>query len=167
MSAKLKNLTDLLEHELQDLYSAENQIAEALPKMAKAATNSKLKKAFEDHLKQTKTQIERLEKVGKNLEMKIDGEVCKGMKGLIKEGEDMIEQKAEKAVHDAGLIAAGQRVEHYEMAGYGTVLNYMKTLKLKDSADLMAKTLEEEKQTDEKLSKLAEEINKEAMDSSK
>jgi ferritin-like metal-binding protein YciE len=96
MSAKLKNLKDLLEHELQDLYSAENQLAEALPKMAKAAKNSKLKKAFEDHLKQTKTQIERLEKVAKDLDFKIEGEVCKGMKGLIKEGEDMIDQKQQK-----------------------------------------------------------------------
>lgn len=167
MPTKLKNLTDLLEHELQDLYSAENQITEALPKMAKSATNAKLKKAFEDQLKQTKTQIERLEKVGKDLDMKVDGPICKGMKGLIKEGEDMIEKKADKAVHDAGLITAAQRVEHYEMAGYGTVLAYMKALDLKDAADLLAKTLEEEKQTDEKLSKLAEEINKEAIKNSK
>ncbi|MDY0025623.1 MAG: ferritin-like domain-containing protein [Lentimicrobium sp.] len=164
MSAKLKNLKDLLEHELQDLYSAENQLAEALPKMAKAAKNSKLKKAFEDHLKQTKTQIERLEKVAKDLDFKIEGEVCKGMKGLIKEGEDMIDQKAAEAVHDAGLIAAAQRIEHYEIAGYGTVLSYMKTLDLKDAAKTLAKSFDEEKQTDEKLSKLAEEINKEAME---
>jgi ferritin-like metal-binding protein YciE len=163
MSGKLKNLKDLLEHELKDLYSAENQITEALPKMAKAAQNPKLKKAFEEHLKETQNQIKRLQQVASEIGIDIKGEECKAMKGLIKEGEDMMKEKAEETVRDAGLIASAQRVEHYEIAGYGTVVNYLQMLDFQDAADLLAETLDEEKEADEKLTAIAEEVNAEAM----
>lgn len=163
MAEKLKDLKDLLEHELKDLYSAENQITKALPKLAKAAKSKKLKDAFELHLEQTKKQIERLTKVAKDIDVDIKGEECDAMKGLVKEGEEMIKQNAEDAVHDAGLIASAQRVEHYEIAGYGTVVRYLQMLNHKDAAKLLSETLKEEKETDKKLSQLAEEINAEAM----
>lgn len=163
MAEKLKDLKDLLEHELKDLYSAENQISKALPKLAKSAKSKKLKDAFELHLEQTKNQIERLKQVAKDIDVDIKGEECDAMKGLVKEGEDMIKQKAEDAVHDAGLIASAQRVEHYEIAGYGTVVRYLQMLNLKDAAKLLTETLKEEKETDKKLSQIAEEINAEAL----
>lgn len=163
MANKLNDLKDLLEHELKDLYSAENQISKALPKLAKSAKSKKLRDAFEMHLEQTRTQIERLEKVASNLKLDIKGEECDAMKGLVKEGEEMMKEKASDSVHDAGLIASAQRVEHYEMAGYGTVVRYLQMLNEKDSAKLLTETLNEEKETDKKLTKLAEEINAEAM----
>ena len=163
MAGKLKDLKDLLEHEMKDLYSAENQLSKALPKLAKSAKNSKLRTAFENHLKQTATQIERLEKVAKQLKVDLKGEECKAMKGLVKEGEDMMKENATDAVHDAGLIASAQRVEHYEMAGYGTVVLYLQMLNEKDAAKLLTETLNEEKETDKKLTKLAEEINADAL----
>jgi len=161
--SKLKNLKDLLEHELQDLYSAEKQLAEALPKMAKSAKSTALKAAFESHLKQTETQIERLEKVASEIDVDIEGEECKAMKGLIKEGSDMMKENAEDDVRDAGLIAAAQRVEHYEMAGYGTVVRYLQMMKMTNAAKILSKTLDEEKQTDLKLTEIAEKINVDAM----
>lgn|SRR5690554_5290509 len=163
MAGKLKDLKDLLEHELKDLYSAENQLSKALPKLAKAAKNKKLRDAFEQHLEVTKKQIERLEKISKDEKINLKGEECEAMKGLVKEGEEMIKEKAEDAVNDAGLIASAQRVEHYEIAGYGTVVRYLQMLNMKDAAKLMKETLKEEKETDKKLSQLAEEINAEAM----
>ncbi|MEL7587917.1 MAG: ferritin-like domain-containing protein [Prolixibacteraceae bacterium] len=163
MSGKLEDLKDLLEHELQDLYSAEHQLAEALPKMAKSAKSTTLKSAFESHLKQTQTQIGRLEKVAAEIKVDLKGEECKAMKGLIKEGSDMMKEKADDAVHDAGLIAAAQRVEHYEIAGYGTVVRYLQMLKMDKAAKALSQTLEEEKQTDLKLSEVAEKINAAAM----
>ena len=163
MANKLNDLKDLLEHELKDLYSAENQVSNALPKMAKSAKNKKLRTAFEQHLEQTKNQIKRLEQVAKDIKVDIKGEECKAMKGLVKEGEDMMKEDAADSVLDAGLIASAQRVEHYEIAGYGTVVRYLEMLNLKDAAKLMEETLKEEKETDKKLSKIAEEINAEAI----
>lgn len=163
MATKLNDLRDLLQHELKDLYSAEHQLTKALPKMAKAAKNQKLQSAFEEHLRQTENQIRRLEQVSSELDFDLKGEECEAMKGLVKEGEEMIKQKAVDAVHDAGLIAAAQRVEHYEMAGYGTVIRYLQLLKHDKAAKLMSETLKEEKETDSKLNKMAEEINAEAM----
>jgi ferritin-like metal-binding protein YciE len=163
MSGKLKNLKDLLEHELKDMFSAENQLTDALPKMARAAKNQRLKKAFEDHLEETKNQIKRLQQVASDIGVDIKGQECKAMKGLIKEGEDMIKERAEEAVHDAGLIASAQRVEHYEIAGYGTVVNYLQMLKFYEAADLLSETLDEEREADKKLTVIAEEINTKAM----
>ncbi len=163
MTSKLNDLKDLLQHELKDLYSAENQLTEALPKMAKAANNSKLKNAFESHLDQTRNQIKRLEKISSDLKVDIKGGTCEAMKGLVKEGEQMIKAKADGDVHDAGLIAAAQRVEHYEIAGYGTAVRYLQMLRMDDAAKLLSETLDEEKETDVKLTKIAEEINVEAM----
>ncbi len=163
MAHKLSDLKDLLEHELKDLYSAEKQLTEALPKMAEAANSSKLKDAYKSHLEETKNQIKRLEQVSADLNINLKGEECEAMKGLVKEGEQMIKKKADNSVHDAGLIAAAQRVEHYEMAGYGTVIRYLKMLGSNDAANLLVETLKEEKEADEKLTKIADEINVEAM----
>lgn len=163
MANKLNDLKDLLQYELKDLYSAENQLSKALPKMAKSAKNEKLRTAFEHHLEETKNQIKRLEQVSKDIKVDIKGEDCEAMKGLVKEGEEMMKEDAKDAVHDAGLIASAQRVEHYEIAGYGTVVRYLEMLNMKDAAKLMEETLKEEKETDKKLTKLAEEINAEAM----
>lgn len=160
---KLKSLEDLLHHELKDLYSAENQLVKALPKMAKAATNEELKAGFEEHLEQTKEHVARLEEIGKLLDIKLTGHTCKAMKGLIEEGSELIEEDAEDAVRDAGLIGAAQRVEHYEIAGYGTAASIAKTLGHDDVAEILNETLEEEKETDEKLTTLAESsVNAEA-----
>ena len=159
MSKKLKNLKDLLEHELQDLYSAEMQLTKALPKMADAAKSEKLKTAFKSHLEETKNQVNRLEQVANEIGIDLNGEECKAMKGLVKEGQEMIKEKAEESVHDAGLIASAQRVEHYEIAGYGTVLSYLEMLKFDKAKDLLGETLKEEKAANEKLTKIAEEIN--------
>jgi len=163
MANKLNDLKDLLEHELKDLYSAENQVSKALPQMAKTAKNKKLRTAFEQHLEQTKGQLRRLEQVAKDIKVDLKGEECKAMKGLVKEGEDMMKEDGADAVLDAGLIASAQRVEHYEIAGYGTVVRYLEMLNMNDAAKLMEQTLKEEKETDKKLSQIAEEINAEAM----
>jgi ferritin-like metal-binding protein YciE len=163
MANKLNDLKDLLEHELKDLYSAEHQVSKALPKMAKTAKNKKLRTAFEQHLEQTKEQLKRLEQVAKELKFDLKGEECEAMKGLVKEGEEMMKEDGKDAVLDAGIIASAQRVEHYEIAGYGTVVRYLEMLNMKDSAKLMEETLKEEKETDKKLSQIAEEVNAEAM----
>jgi ferritin-like metal-binding protein YciE len=161
---KLRTLEDVLHHELRDLYSAEKQITQALPKMAEAATDAKLKAAFKDHLEMTKTHLERLEQLGRQLGVTLTGETCEGMKGLIKEGEELIEDAPAGEARDAALIAAAQRVEHYEMAGYGCARTYARTLGHGEAADLLQTTLDEEGATDEKLTKLAESrINEEAM----
>jgi len=153
---KLKSLENLFIHELRDIYSAETQLIKALPKMAEAATNAELKAGFEAHLKQTETHLSRLEKIFKGLNKSPNGDTCEGMKGLIKEGAKMIEEDAEDAVRDAGLISAAQRVEHYEIAAYGTVISFAETLGHEDACDILAQTLDEEEATDEKLSALAE-----------
>ena len=153
---KLNSLEDLLHHELKDLFSAENQLVKALPKMAKAATNEELKAGFEEHLEQTKGHVERLNKIAEQLGIKLTGHKCKAMEGLIEEGAELIDEDAEDSVRDAGLIGAAQRVEHYEMAGYGTAIALAGHLGHEDAASLLHETLEEERQTDEKLTALAE-----------
>ncbi len=156
----LDSLQALYTEELQDLYNAENQLVEALPKMAVAATSSNLRKAFEDHLKQTEGHVRRLEKVLEALEEKPGGKICKAMKGLVAEAQELLKEEADDAVRDAGLIACAQRVEHYEMAGYGCVRTYAKLLGFADQSRELQKTLDEEGEADHKLTKLAEtEIN--------
>ena len=160
---KLDSLEKLYVEQLKDLYSAESQLVQALPKMAKAASSSNLRQAFQMHLDQTKEHVNRLEQIFENMEYKPTGNKCKGMEGLIEEGEEMIENEAEKEVRDAGLIAAAQRVEHYEIAGYGTVRTYAEMLNRNQDVQLLQQTLDEEYKTDEKLTTLAEsEINVEA-----
>jgi ferritin-like metal-binding protein YciE len=149
--------------ELKDLYNAENQLIKALPKMAKAATSPDLKAGFEEHLKQTQEQVARLEKIFDGLGQSPKGKHCNGMEGLIKEGGEIIEEGPEPEELNAGLIAAAQRVEHYEMAGYGCVRTYAKLLGENDAAALLEQTLKEEKETDANLTKLAGTINVEAM----
>ncbi|WP_299699637.1 ferritin-like domain-containing protein [uncultured Pontibacter sp.] len=153
---KLNNLNDLFIHELKDIYNAEKQITKALPKMAKEASAPQLKKAFEMHLSETEKQIERLEQVFKSIGMKPSGEKCKAMEGIIKEAQDMMSENADSDVMDAALIASAQRVEHYEIAGYGTLCTYAKQLGHKEALQLLHTTLEEEKATDLKLTDLAE-----------
>ncbi len=153
---KLETLRDLLIEEVADIYDAEHQIIEALPKMKKAAHSDKLKQSFQEHLDVTREQVSRLEQVFEMLGEKPHRKSCKAMKGLIKEGEEMIEEDADRDVKDAGLIAAAQRVEHYEIAAYGTAMAYAKQIGLDDAIKLMSRTLDEEKQTDQKLSQLAE-----------
>jgi len=161
---KLESLKDLYMEQLKDLYSAETQLVDALPKMAEAATSPDLKKGFKDHLKQTEEHVTRLEKIFKDLGVSGTGETCEGMKGLIKEGGEMAKMKGEDAARDAGLIAAAQRVEHYEIAVYGTVRTYAELLGYDKHVTLLEKTLNEEQETDEKLTDLAEShINQEAM----
>ncbi|RIJ41687.1 YciE/YciF ferroxidase family protein [Pontibacter oryzae] len=154
---KLSNLNDLLVHELKDIYNAEQQITKALPKMMKACSSDKLKQAFEMHLNETKDQIQRLEQVFEMIGEKPSGEKCKAMEGIIRECDEMMSEKADSSVMDAALIACAQRVEHYEIAAYGTVCTYAKQLKLNDVADQLGITLEEEKNTDQKLTAIAEE----------
>lgn len=160
---KLKTLEDLFLHELKDLYSAENQLVKALPKMAKAATNEELKAGFEEHLEQTKGHVDRLEQIAEQLGVKLGGHKCKAMEGLVEEGAELIDEDAEDVIRDAGLIGAAQRVEHYEMAGYGTAIALATGLGHEDAVELLQQTLEEEKETDAKLTELAEStINVEA-----
>jgi ferritin-like metal-binding protein YciE len=156
-------LKELYIDELRDIYNAENQLTKALPKMAKAATSDDLRAGFEGHLEQTKGHVERLERIFKELGEKPTGKKCKGMEGLVKEGEEMIkEEELEGEALDAGLISAAQRVEHYEIAAYGCVRTYAKLLGQDDAAELLEQTLGEEKETDQKLTMLAENINVEA-----
>jgi ferritin-like metal-binding protein YciE len=155
MSEKLKNLKDLLKLELKDLYSAEEQLLKALPKMADKATSEKLRTAFEDHLEETEMQRERLEQVAKAMNFDISGETCKAMKGLIEEGKEIMKEDAEDEVMDQALIAAAQKVEHYEIASYGTVVHYAEVLGLTKVYDILSETLEEEKKADKKLNKIA------------
>jgi ferritin-like metal-binding protein YciE len=160
----MKKLEDLFEHQLKDLYNAENQLIKALPKMAKAANDAELKKAFEKHLEETETHKQRLEEVCEELDIKPTREVCKAMKGLLEEAQGMIDEKAEKEVKDAGLIAEAQRVEHYEISAYGTVVRYAKELGHTKIAAKLKKTLDEEYKTDDALTALAEKrLNKKAM----
>ena len=159
---KLETLKDLYIHELKDLYSAENQIIKALPKMAKAASHPKLAEGFRKHLAETREHAARLEKILKSHGETTRGPKCKGMEGVIKEGQEMIEEDADEDVRDAGLITAAQRVEHYEMAGYGTARTYANLLGDKASARILQKTLDEEGATDKKLTQLAEKINVDA-----
>ncbi len=156
---KMATLEDLFVSELKDLYSAENQLLKALPKMAKAANSKALQNGFQKHLKQTEGHVARLKKVFDELGVSPGGKKCKAMEGLIKEGEETVEEDAAPDVRDAALIAAAQRVEHYEMAGYGCVRTYAKLLDHKKAATLLQQTLNEEGDTDKALTKLAERIN--------
>ncbi len=158
--ASLKTLDDLFLHELKDLYSAEHQLISALPKMAKASNSEKLRHGFEDHLEQTREHAKRLEQILDSLGKPHRGTKCKAMEGLIEEGKEMIEEKADPEIRDAGLIACAQRVEHYEIAGYGTARTLARLLGNVEAEKLLQQTLNEEKQTDEKLTELAEsEVN--------
>lgn len=152
----MKNLEELFEHQLQDLYSAEDQLTKALPKMVKNAADAKLKKAFEDHLEETKEHKKRLEEICKELKIDPDKETCKAMKGLIKEAEGFMEEVKDNDVKNAGMIAEAQRVEHYEISGYGTAVRYAKELGHKEIAIKLQKTLDEEYNADKTLNDLAE-----------
>jgi len=160
-----KNLKELFHDTLKDIYFAEKKIVSALPKMAKASTSEELRTAFEKHLGQTKEHAARLERIFKALGENPKGKHCKGMEGLIEEGSEMIDEAPEPEELDAGLISAAQRVEHYEMAGYGCVTTYAKLLGENDAMSLLRQTLEEEKTTDKKLTELANTINLEAAES--
>ena len=153
---RLDTLRDLYVDELKDLYSAERQLIAALPKMAKAATAPELQAAFTEHLEQTKGQVERLKTIGEKLGKRLTGKKCAAMEGLVKEGQDLMEEEADPEVMDAALIAAAQRVEHYEIAGYGCVRTYAQLLGETEAAELLQTTLDEEGDTDKKLTKLAE-----------
>lgn len=160
---KLHSLCDLFVDGLKDLYSAENQIIKALPKMAKACSSPELRQGFEEHLEQTRGHVERLEEIFTELDVSPRGKKCAAMEGLIEEGKELMEQDIEGAVMDAGLIAAAQRVEHYEMAGYGCVRTWAEQLGHHRAAELLQQTLEEEKATDQKLTQVAEQmVNAEA-----
>lgn len=152
---ELQNLQDLYIEQLQDLYNAEKQLTEALPKMAKAASNTQLKEAFQNHLQETKGHIERLENLFGKLDKSPSGKKCEGMEGLIEEGEEMVEARGNDDARDAALIASAQRVEHYEIAGYGTVVAYARTLRRSEEVNILEETLEEEKDADELLNDIA------------
>jgi ferritin-like metal-binding protein YciE len=158
MAERDNPLAELLVDELKDLYSAEKQITKALPRMAKATKNPELRKAFERHLQETMVQIERLESIGQTLDVKLTGKKCSGMEGLIEEGKEIMEEDLEGSALDAGLIGAAQKVEHYEIAGYGTARAHANLLGLSKVAKLLQKTLDEEGATDQKLTMLAERI---------
>ncbi|MFN0051996.1 MAG: ferritin-like domain-containing protein [Planctomycetales bacterium] len=155
---KLETLHDLYVEELKDLYSAEHQLLKALPKMAKAASDPNLAKAFTSHLAETEEQVERLEKIFEKLEVSPKGKACKAMQGLLEEGKEVMAEDADPTVMDAALIAAAQRVEHYEMAGYGCVRTFARLLGYEKAADLLQATLDEEGAADKKLTELAETV---------
>jgi ferritin-like metal-binding protein YciE len=160
---KLHSLHDLYVEELKDLFSAENQLLKALPKMARAATAPELQNAFQEHLEQTKEHAHRLERIFQKMNISGKGKKCKAMEGLLEEGKEMMEEKAEPAVKDAALIAAAQRVEHYEMAGYGCARTFAKILGEHEAAELLQQTLDEESAADKKLTEVAEStVNAEA-----
>jgi ferritin-like metal-binding protein YciE len=152
---KLESLHDLYVDELKDLYSAETQLIKALPKLAKAANAPELRNAFEEHLEQTRMHAQRLEDIFGELEAKPKGKKCVGMEGLIEEGKELLEQEAEEEVRDAGLIGAAQKVEHYEIAGYGTARTHAEQLGYNNAAELLQQTLDEEAAADEKLTNIA------------
>ena len=161
---KLNSLRTLWIEEMRDLYNAENQLLKALPKMAKKATTPELKEAFESHLEETRTHVERLEQIFVRLSKKPSGKTCQAMKGLIEEGSEMMQQDGPDPVIDAGIIAAAQRVEHYEMAGYGAARTFASILGEDEAEDLLQETLDEEGAADEKLTKIAQNIVNEDAD---
>ena len=154
--AEAGTLHDAFIDELRDTYDAERQLTKALPKLAKAATNPKLRKAFETHLEETKGQIERLEQVFESLDEKVRAKHCDGIAGIVEEGKAIMEEDFDEATMDACLIAAGQRAEHYEMAAYGTLVAWARAMGHEEAANLLQETLDEEKATDEKLTEIAE-----------
>ena len=159
---KIENLRELLIDELRDLYSAENQLTKALPKVAKAVTKDELKKAIEHHLKETEGHVQRLEEIFKQLKESPKGKTCAGMEGLIEEADERIGEGGEPDAMDAGLIADAQRVEHYEISAYGSARTFANLLGEKQIAQLLEATLKEEKAADAKLNSIAEETNVEA-----
>lgn len=156
---KIESLREPYLEQLQDLYNAEQQLIRALPKMAKAASSEELKSAFEGHLEKTRGHAERIETICEQMGEKASGKKCKAMEGLVKEGSEVIEEDMEEGIKDAALIAAAQRVEHYEIAGYGCVRAYATKLGQEEAAELLGKTLAEEKEADELLNGIAEELN--------
>jgi ferritin-like metal-binding protein YciE len=152
---KLGTLQELLIEEIKDLYSAENQLLKALPKMAKAAADFTLKAAFEEHLEETRVQVDRLFTISEQLNFSPKGKKCKAMEGLIEEGSDVIDAKGDASVKDAALICAAQKVEHYEMAGYGCARTFAQLLGLSEVAELLQETLDEEGNADKKLTEIA------------
>jgi ferritin-like metal-binding protein YciE len=155
----VETIDELLLDELKDLYSAEKQITKSLPKLAKAATSPDLKQAFESHLEETRGQIERLYRVFEILGKSPKGKVCHGMEGVLEEGSEVLEETEKGPVRDAALISAAQRVEHYEMAGYGCVREYARILGQKEIASLLDETLKEEEAADKKLGTIAKQVN--------
>jgi ferritin-like metal-binding protein YciE len=161
---KLDTLEKLYVDELRDIYNAENQLLKALPKMAKGASSSDLKDAFETHLRQTESHVERLEQIFAELDESPKGKTCHGMKGLIEEGSEILKEDGEESVLDAGIIVAAQKVEHYEMAAYGSARTFARLLGQAKAAELLQTTLEEESETNESLNQLAENmVNPEAL----
>lgn len=161
---KMDTLKTLYLEELRDLYNAEQQLVKALPKMAKGASSEELQDAFQKHLEQTKTHVERLEEVFEDIGEKPKGKTCKAMKGLIEEGAEILSEDGDESVLDAGIIVAAQKVEHYEIAAYGSLRTFAQLLGKDRSADLLQETLDEESETNELLNKLAEDIvNPEAL----
>jgi ferritin-like metal-binding protein YciE len=157
-----KTIQDLFLHELSDIYSAEKQLTKALPKMARAATNPDLKAAFESHLQETQGQIERIDQVVETCQLKLKRVKCMAMEGLVEEGKEIIEEIEKGPVLDAALIGAAQKVEHYEIASYGTLAAFAKQLGQQEALKLLLETLQEEKATDEKLTALASKVNQTA-----
>jgi ferritin-like metal-binding protein YciE len=155
----IESLNDLFVEQLRDLYDAENQLIKALPKMAEGANSDELRQGFEEHLEQTKEHAQRIETIFEQLGQKAKAKKCKAMEGLIKEGSEVLDEDMSEDVKDAAIIAAAQRVEHYEIAAYGTVRNFANLLGETEAATLLEQTLEEEKETDDKLTQLAEGIN--------
>jgi ferritin-like metal-binding protein YciE len=155
----ITNLEELFVHELKDVLDAERQILKALPKMVKAAQSEELKAAFEEHLGVTEAQVERLETIFKSLDKAARGKHCPGMEGIIKEGDELIKEEEASPALDAALIGAAQRVEHYEIASYGCLVEYAKLLEMDDAVEQLEATLAEEKETDEKLTQIASELN--------
>jgi ferritin-like metal-binding protein YciE len=161
---KIETMDDLFLEQIEDLYDAEKRLVKALPKMAEASSSGVLRQAFESHLEQTKGHVSRLEKIFSELHKKSKGQTCEAMKGLVEEGEDIISDIEESTLRDAGLIAAANRVEHYEIGGYGSAKAFAQTLGLKSAVSLLEQTLQEEKEADQKLTRLAESmINDEAL----
>jgi len=158
----VESLEKLLVHELKDLYSAEKQILQALPRMANAATSSELKKAFQTHEKQTQEHVRRIEKIFDSLEGSPAGKKCKGMEGLIEEGKEILQEEMPEPVRDAAMIGAAQKVEHYEMAAYGTAREMAERLGMKEAARLLQQTLDEEGETDKLLTQIAQRVNPQA-----
>jgi len=157
-----KGLRELYIEELRDLYNAESQLVKALPKMAKAASSDELRRGFEEHLEQTKGHVQRLEQIFQALDENPKGKKCKGMEGLLEEGSEVMQEDFEGALMDAAIIGAAQRVEHYEIAAYGTICAFAEELGESEQNSLLNQTLQEEKEADEKLTQLAQQINAQA-----
>jgi|SRR5579872_1005936 len=160
---KVEKIDDLFLAQIKDIYDAEKQLVKAIPKMAKASSSEELRQGFQEHLEQTKGHVSRLEQIFDQLGQKASGTKCKGMAGLIEEGEEIVEEVEQSPLRDAGLIAAAQKVEHYEIASYGTLRTFAQMLGHRQAERLLEQTLEEEKETDQKLTELAESmVNEEA-----